>query len=79
MGKKLNTSEAILGTTETEKKKPGRKPYVNPDEKKAAQTTLLFRPTTKENLKELAWRKRISLNELVTQICEEYLEKHFEA
>lgn len=76
MGKKLNTSEAILGTTE--KKKAGRKPSTNPNELKNAQTTLLFRPTTKANLRELAWRRRISLNELVTQICEEYLEKYFE-
>lgn len=74
--KKLNTSEAILGT-EKRIETRGRKAFLDPNEKKNAQTTLLFRPTTKTNLRELAWRRRISLNELVNQICEEYLKKNF--
>lgn len=74
--KKFNASESILGA-ETRKETRGRKAFLDPSEKKNAQTTLLFRPTTKENLKELAWRNRISLNELINQICEEYLEKNF--
>lgn len=74
--KKLNTSEAILGT-ETRIETRGRKAFLDPSEKKNAQTTILLRPTTKENMKELAWRRRISLNELINQVCEEYLKKNF--
>ena len=79
MAKKLNASEAILGLNgmgdrvETR----GRKPYLDPSEKKNAQTTIVLMPTTKENLRELAWRKRTSLNELINQICEDYLKKNF--
>ena len=76
MAKKLNTSEAILGT-EAKIETRGRKPFLDPNEKKNAQTTILLRPTTKENMKELAWRRRISLNELINQVCEEYLKKNF--
>lgn len=74
--KKLNTSEAILGT-EKRIETRGRKAFLDPNEKKNAQTTILLRPTTKENMKELAWRRRISLNELINQVCEEYLKKNF--
>lgn len=76
MAKKLNTSEAILGT-EAKIETRGRKPFLNPNERKNAQTTILLRPTTKENLKELAWQKRTSLNELINEICEDYLRKNF--
>lgn len=77
--KKLNTSEAILGTQEKikEVENRGRKAYLKPNEKKNAQTTVLFRPSTKADLRELAWQRRISLNELLNQICEEYLKKNF--
>lgn len=75
--KKLNTSEAILGAEPKKESTRGRKAFLRPSEKKNAQTTLLLRPTTKENLRELAWRRRISLNELVNQICEDYLKKNF--
>ena len=77
MAKKLNTSEAILGT-EGRIETRGRKAYLDPTEKKNAQTTILLRPTTKEDMKELAWRRRISLNELINQVCEEYLKENFE-
>ena len=76
MAKKLNTSEAILGT-QARVETRGRKAFLDPSERKNAQTTILLRPTTKENLKELAWRNRTSLNELINQICEEYLKKNF--
>lgn len=76
MAKKLNTSEAILGT-EAKIETRGRKAFLNPNERKNAQTTILLRPTTKENLRELAWQRRTSLNELINQICEEYLKKNF--
>lgn len=77
--KKLTTSEAILGTKEKikEVENRGRKAYLKPNEKKNAQTTILLRPTTKENLRELAWQRRTSLNELINQICEDYLKKNF--
>lgn len=74
--KKLNTSEAILGTQGRIETR-GRKPFLDPSEKKNAQTTILLRPSTKENMKELAWRRRTSLNELINQACEEYLKKNF--
>ena len=76
MAKKLNTSEAILGT-EAKIETRGRKAFLNPNKRKNAQTTILLRPTTKENLRELAWQRRTSLNELINQICEEYLKKNF--
>lgn len=76
MAKKLNTSEAILGT-EVKIETRGRKAFLNPNERKNAQTTILLRPTTKENLKELAWQRRTSLNELINQICEDYLKENF--
>lgn len=79
MAKKLAASEAILGTEgmRTKVETRGRKKFLDPDERKSAQTTILLRPTTKENLKELAWRNRISMNELICQVLEEYLEKNF--
>lgn len=77
--KKLTTSEAILGTKEKiqEAEKRGRKAFLKPNEKKNAQTTILLRPSTKENMRELAWRRRTSLNELINQACEEYLAKNW--
>ena len=79
MAKKLAASEAILGNEGMIKREEtrGRKAFLDPDERKSAQTTILLRPTTKENLKELAWRNRISMNELICQVLEEYLEKNF--
>lgn len=79
MAKKLAASEAILGNEGMIKRAEtrGRKAFLDPDERKSAQTTILLRPTTKENLKELAWRNRISMNELICQVLEEYLEKNF--
>lgn len=77
MAKKLNAPEELLvngAKIETR----GRKRFLDPNERKNAQTTILLRPTTKENLKELAWRRRTSLNELINQICEEYLKDNFE-
>lgn len=74
--KRLNTSEAILGAEPRKEGTRGRKAYLKPNEKKNAQTTLLFRPTTKEELRDLAWERRISLNELINQICEDYLKKN---
>lgn len=73
--KKLNTSEAILGT-EKRIENRGRKAAADKNLNKSAQTTILLRPKTKEDLRELAWRRRTSLNELINQMCEEYLEKH---
>lgn len=73
--KKLNTSEAILGT-EKRIETRGRKAAADKNLNKSAQTTILLRPKTKEDLRELAWRRRTSLNELINQMCEEYLEKH---
>ena len=74
--KKLKASAEILGTNERVETR-GRKAFLDPNEKKNAQTTILLRPTTKENMKELAWRRRISLNELINQVCEEYLKENF--
>lgn len=71
-------AEAFLAETEAKIETRGRKRFLNPNERKNAQTTILLRPTTKENLKELAWRRRTSLNELINQICEEYLKDNFE-
>lgn len=72
--KKLNTSEAILGAGAKGETR-GRKPFMDPSEKKNAQTTILLRPTTKQNMRDLAWGTGSSLNELINQACEEFMEK----
>lgn len=77
MAKELNAPETVLGNGPKIETR-GRKRFLDPNERKNAQTTILLRPTTKENLKELAWRRRTSLNELINQICEEYLKDNFE-
>lgn len=76
--KQLVASAAILGEEEasTRVETRGRK-KLDPNELKSAQISLMLRPTTKENLKELAWRNRISTNELINQIVEEYLRENF--
>ena len=44
-------------------------------ETKSERTQLLFRPTTKDTLREIAAARGISLNDLVNQILEEYIER----
>lgn len=75
MTKQLTASEEILGTIGQAQKKRKTSSAVKEKETKSEQTTILLRPTTKEQLKELAWRRRTSFNELINQICEEHLEK----
>lgn len=75
MAKKLSALDEALGVEEKIEKR-GRKAAADKNQNKSAQTTILLRPKTKEDLRELAWRRRTSLNELINQMCEEYLEKH---
>ena len=75
MPKKLSALDEALGVEE-KKETRGRKAAADQNQNKSAQTTILLRPKTKEDLRELAWRRRTSLNELINQMCEEYLEKH---
>ncbi len=42
------------------------------DDLRTAQTNLMLRPPTREALKEAAWKRHISLNELANQIFEQY-------
>lgn len=75
MAKKLNTSEAILGT-EAREKDQEKQSTKKDNEQKLLQTSIYIRRATKEDISELAWRKRTSFSGLINQICEEYLEKH---
>lgn len=77
MAKRFNASESILGAAEEQKETRGRKPYVDPSEKKSAQATIKLRPETKKNLQDLAYLKRVSLSELIEQIGQEYYEKNY--
>lgn len=47
-----------------------------PIEKKSCPTTLLLKPSVKAMLKELAWQNRMSFNQLMTNIIEDYLSEH---
>lgn len=82
--KQLAASEMILGSeaileNEGKGKRPetrGRKKYLDPSEVKSKQTTLLLRESTFEILKDEAWRRRTSLNELATQILETWINEN---
>lgn len=49
--------------------------YTLRKESKTARLQLLVRPTTKERMRKLAAAQGISLNELVNQIFDEYVEE----
>lgn len=51
----------------------GRPITKEPSAVRSAHTMLLLTPSTKETLKELAWKNRMSMNELANQIIENYL------
>lgn len=44
-------------------------------EKKTARTTILLKQSTRDKLEELKWEKRMSVNELINQIIEDWLKK----
>lgn len=49
--------------------------YTLRKESKTARLQLLVRPTTKERMRKLAAAQGISLNELINQILDEYVEE----
>lgn len=51
----------------------GRPKVKDPSDLRSARTVLLLTPDTKHTLNELAWKKRLSLNELANQIIESYI------
>lgn len=75
--KNTTASAAIYEEVKEKTEKRGRKPYVDPSEKKSAQATIKLRPDTKKNLQDLAYLKRVSLSELIEQIGQEYYEKNY--
>lgn len=50
---------------------------VNRKEKKSEHVQLLFRPTTKKMIKEMADREEISMNELISNILEDWLKRRY--
>lgn len=51
----------------------GRPKVKAPSDLRSARTVLLLTPITKQTLNELAWKRRLSLNELANQIFESYI------
>lgn len=51
----------------------GRQKIKEPSDLRSAHTVLLLTPKTKETLKDLAWERRLSMNELANQIIESYI------
>lgn len=51
--------------------------YERPTETRTARTILMLRPTIKKALKELADERNTSINELVTQAIDEWLERNY--
>lgn len=52
---------------------PGRPKVKDPSNLRSAHTVLLLTPQTKQTLQDLAWERRLSMNELANQIIESYL------
>lgn len=51
----------------------GRPKIKEPSDCRSAHTVLLLTPQTKQTLQDLAWERRLSMNELANQIIESYL------
>lgn len=51
----------------------GRPKIKEPSNLRSAHTVLLLTPQTKQTLQDLAWERRLSMNELANQIIESYL------
>lgn len=83
MKKSFNDNDVVRNfiTQPTETPRPEEQPFEVPKgyrlerELKSDRLNLLIRPSTKEELKRIAARKGISLNDLINTIFEEYIER----
>lgn len=78
---KKNTAELFISTAEPEEVKPQAsgqdipKGYMLVKEKKSERMQLLVRPTLKEAIKKEAKAQGVSMNDLINNIFEEYLDE----
>jgi len=79
-----NPADAFLSVAQEEPKEEAKAPAQDPaipegyklvKESKSVRLQLLIRPTTKKRLKEAADAKKVSVNDLVSTILEDYLER----
>lgn len=55
-------------------KKNGLKLKTKKDETKSARLSLLFKPSVKDGIKEIAWKHHLSFNDFIHQVCERILD-----
>lgn len=79
MAKTFNAAESMLkkDLEKTPEKKATRTKKEEKKEIKSEAATLILRPSTKEALKEMAYRERRSFNDFVGEILENYVKKNW--